>query len=345
MAEFYYTQYKDFIDQYNIKNGQIANQMKLNASVDILKKEVNDLYNRAQIIRGAEGFKWKSYTKYVPGEIVWYNGDTYRANVENYNEIPSPSSDIWHFVKRSEYTLDLDPSKYLRIDRTEVYVPTGDYNPATKKYVDDSILSLTSNDSSVSVNNARNADKLDGISSDDFVTAYPSQSSDYKGFKVAGNSTDWLRTTSAGLLPFDKNNVSSLGATGWEFKECHALKFFGISSTATHADLAEKYRSDKEYEEGTVLGIGGTEEVTLYQEGMPVAGIVSVNPAFKMNSKIDGIYVALKGRVPCKIKGSVKKGQYVNAYKDGEGIASDIKNDFTIGVALVDGTNLTEVKV
>jgi hypothetical protein len=41
-----------------------------------------------------------------------------------------------------------------------------------------------------------------------------------------------------------------------------------------------------------------------------VAGIVSTNPAYTMNEDlVGGVLIALKGRVPCKVKGNVKKGQ------------------------------------
>ena len=378
MAEFNHVYYKDFVDQYNIQNGQIADQVKLNISVDILKKEVDNLFNRAQIIRGKEGFQWKSFTKYVPGEIVWYNGDAYRAEFENYNQVPYPSSYFWHFIYRNEYTLDLDPMSYLHIERTVEYTPIGDYNPATKKYVDDSIAYAGQNGNFLALNrtlpyepvgdfnpatkkyvhdvfttltdiddtyvhNAVNAQFLDGRPHAGFVEAHLVNL--YNGFGVMGDTASWIRTTTAGLLPIDQTKTSSLGTTGWEFKEIHAVNFYGNSSTAKYADLAEKYVPDGDYDEGTVLGVGGEFEVTLYKPSMPLAGVVSINPAVKMNSEIEGVYVALKGRVPVKIVGSAKKGQYINAYKDGCGIASSKKTDFTIGVALADGTHVVEVKI
>jgi hypothetical protein len=40
-----------------------------------------------------------------------------------------------------------------------------------------------------------------------------------------------------------------------------------------------------------------------------IAGIISTNPAYTMNDALEGgTYIALKGRVPCKVKGPVKKG-------------------------------------
>jgi hypothetical protein len=88
--------------------------------------------------------------------------------------------------------------------------------------------------------------------------------------------------------------------------------FRGTATTARYADLAENYVADREYEPGTVLEIGGEYEVTLAQlETNKIAGIVSTNPAYLMNSTCAGnnvVAVALQGRVPCKVTGKINKG-------------------------------------
>ena len=90
----------------------------------------------------------------------------------------------------------------------------------------------------------------------------------------------------------------------------------GASATlqATYADLAERYAADAEYEPGTVLIIGGTAEVTTTDRrgNAAIAGIVSTNPAYTLNEEagndITHPYIALKGRVPCKVVGPISKG-------------------------------------
>jgi len=76
--------------------------------------------------------------------------------------------------------------------------------------------------------------------------------------------------------------------------------------------LAEYYSSDNDYSAGTVVMIGGEQDVTLAKGlgNTAVAGVVSENPAYLMNSGCEGIRVAvaLQGRVPCKVVGSIKKG-------------------------------------
>ena len=86
-----------------------------------------------------------------------------------------------------------------------------------------------------------------------------------------------------------------------------------ITATATaarYADLAEKYTSDEDYDPGTVLELGGIAEVTQTRRptSLAIAGIVSTDPAYLMNSDSEGISVALIGRVPCKVTGKINKG-------------------------------------
>jgi hypothetical protein len=83
---------------------------------------------------------------------------------------------------------------------------------------------------------------------------------------------------------------------------------------ATYADLAERYASDRAYNPGTVTVIGGDAEITLCLERAAVnwAGVISTNPAFKLNggagTDASHPYVALTGKVPCLVVGPIKKG-------------------------------------
>jgi hypothetical protein len=129
--------------------------------------------------------------------------------------------------------------------------------------------------------------------------------------------------------------------------------FNGRATSANWADLAEKYEADTEYGVGVVLGIGGDKEVTKYVSGMPLAGVVSMEPALQMNvteETTDWPFVALKGRVPVNINGSAKKGDYIIADDDGKGIAipevwSLSEQNRLIGIALEDGHDTIEVKI
>lgn len=85
--------------------------------------------------------------------------------------------------------------------------------------------------------------------------------------------------------------------------------FDGTATAAQYADLAEKYLPDADYEVGTVVSIGGELEITESKLGDRAIGVISETPAFMMNKDLEGgVYVALKGRVPVKVTGRIKKG-------------------------------------
>ena len=118
------------------------------------------------------------------------------------------------------------------------------------------------------------------------------------------------------LIP-GANATYTLGNTGafWS-------TIYGTATTALYADLAENYIADADYEPGTVVSFGGTQEVTNTNVDMDprVAGVVSTNPAHLMNGALEGQHVtalALTGRVPTKIVGSVKKGDLMVSTNNG----------------------------
>jgi hypothetical protein len=99
--------------------------------------------------------------------------------------------------------------------------------------------------------------------------------------------------------------------------------FQGTATTARYADLAEKYLTDAEYEVGTVVSVGGEKEVTAAKLGERALGVISGNPAYMMNSDLEGgTYVALKGRVPVKVVGAVRKGDRLISTDTGHAIRS-----------------------
>lgn len=118
-------------------------------------------------------------------------------------------------------------------------------------------------------------------------------------------------------------------------------KFRGRATSAEYADLAENYVADKIYEPGTVLEFGGEFEVTLAEdETRAVAGVVSTAPGYLMNSECQGqhvVAIALEGRVPCKVRGKIKKGELLTSGGNGYARPSrDPKIGTIIGKALQD---------
>jgi hypothetical protein len=127
--------------------------------------------------------------------------------------------------------------------------------------------------------------------------------------------------------------------------------FSGTATSAQYADLAEMYSADADIEPGTVVCFGGDKEVTtcMADADKKVAGVVSTNPAYLMNSDADGVAVALQGRVPCKVTGAVAKGDMLVAA--GNGMARAEENPAmgtVIGKALenhAEGEGVIEVVV
>ena len=145
------------------------------------------------------------------------------------------------------------------------------------------------------------------------------------------------------------------GATGNQGLETDANLTYNpssnlLSTTATaaqYADLAEKYTSDQEYVPGTIVMFGGDAEVTISDDRTrKVAGVVSTHPAYLMNSHLEGtsVEVALQGRVPCKVEGTIHKGDMIVAGSTpGVGIAhNDPQLGQVIGKAL-ENYNSTEI--
>ena len=101
----------------------------------------------------------------------------------------------------------------------------------------------------------------------------------------------------------------------------------GAKFEATYADLAEKYVADAAYEPGTVLDLGGDFEVTAAGvNSRRIAGVVSTNPSYVLNKDCQGEHVvvmALQGRVPCKVKGTIRKGDMLVSYGLGYACADE----------------------
>ena len=110
----------------------------------------------------------------------------------------------------------------------------------------------------------------------------------------------------AGNIFAASNNTSNIGSSSSKFSN-----IFGVTVNATYADLAEYYTADEQYAPGTVVCFGGAKEITqsTHNHDTAIAGVISTNPAYLMNVDLqDGLPVALQGRVPCRVRGIIAKG-------------------------------------
>ena len=151
-------------------------------------------------------------------------------------------------------------------------------------------------------------------------------------------------TVSGAVVP-NANASVTLGSTSawWS-------SVYGTAVHAQYADLAEMYTSDADYEPGTVLVFGGDAEVTTSTTfaDASVAGAVSTNPAYLMNAETTGVAVALRGRVPVKVIGSVRKGDLL-VTGNIAGCAASVGKNKDFGVAVfakaIESSSDTGIKI
>jgi len=124
----------------------------------------------------------------------------------------------------------------------------------------------------------------------------------------------------AGIEKIGSNAVGNIGSSSNYFNQV-----FATATTALYADVAERFAADEVLEPGTVVELGGVNEITRSTVDLSenVFGVISTRPAYTMNGGAGENdthpAVAMTGRVPVKCVGTVRKGdRLVSA---GEGVA------------------------
>ena len=160
---------------------------------------------------------------------------------------------------------------------------------------------------------------------------------------AAGTFTTITATTA--VLPAANLSVN-LGSTSAWFNN-----IYGTAIHAQYADLAERFHADAEYPAGTVVEMGGPNEITQVVEDLSnnVFGVISTNAAYLMNSgagtDLTHPPIAMSGRVPVRVIGMIAKGdRLVSA---GNGLARAGKQEEltpwnVIGRSLVDKLDADE---
>ena len=231
-----------------------------------------------------------------------------------------------------------NPQALLRVFNDSETTPTI-YNQQGKDIVFKATVSGTPTTSNIKFSGRTGSTYVDILPSITLVSNIGSLDFKFKDvhadkFKGTADKTDLLSvngnyrsaSTDSGI-----NTIAARDSNGY----ISAVVFQGVATSANYADLAEKYLADADYEVGTVLMVGGEKEVTAAQVGFRALGAVSANPAYMMNSELEGgTYVALKGRVPVKVIGSVIKGQRLVAGQDGTAQAAMGNNADVFAIAL-----------
>lgn len=176
---------------------------------------------------------------------------------------------------------------------------------------------------------ATNSQALNSLASTDFMRATANTStsgtlgvlnnsglsvgsnSDFRA-TVSGTDVTLRNQTSGGNLYFGVNVAGNVTPT---------LVIYGANGTvsgnqinANYADVAERFEADTELSPGTVVELGGIAEITQVTDELSekVFGVISTRAAYLMNSNAgsDATHppVAMTGRVPVKVIGSIAKG-------------------------------------
>jgi hypothetical protein len=176
---------------------------------------------------------------------------------------------------------------------------------------------------------AADAQLLDGIDSTGFLSAISNDTtsgtlgvlndtglsvgvdSDLR-MSVSGTTTTIANQTSNGNIAFSVN----IGGTPTTVMTINGANgtISGNQINANYADVAERFEADSIYDAGTVVELGGSAEITRVSAELSdkVFGVISTRAAYLMNSQAgtDATHppVAMTGRVPVKVVGSVAKG-------------------------------------
>lgn len=144
---------------------------------------------------------------------------------------------------------------------------------------------------------------------------------------------------------YDSNGIEKAKFDGENF--IFHSDIYGCSMSARWADLAELYEADAIYSQGTVIGFGGSKEITIASKtkGQEANAIITTRPGFILNSnKCESknmVGVALVGRTPVKIKGKVKKFDRIVLSED-DGIARAYDESIDTPATVILGKSLQE---
>jgi hypothetical protein len=162
-----------------------------------------------------------------------------------------------------------------------------------------------------------------------YATSFQGNASSASSLKLSGTvyAPDQSATANTAALRDASGNLT-------------ANLFQGIATQARYADLAENYTTDQEHPTGTIMCVGGEAETKAAGASNYAIGVISAEPAYLMNSALDGQAIALKGRVPVIIQGPVSKGQPVYAWS--HGVGSTIASTAFVGIALESSEDIDE---
>ena len=126
----------------------------------------------------------------------------------------------------------------------------------------------------------------------------------------AGGAFTALRASSG-----TDNEVATPTRTETNLVDIRANVVHARATSASYADVAERFEADAPMAEGAVVELGGSAEITEATTDLSdnVFGVISTQPAYAMNAAAGNSdshpFVAMTGRTPVRVSGAVNKGQ------------------------------------
>jgi hypothetical protein len=163
-------------------------------------------------------------------------------------------------------------------------------------------FNLTTGNSSIFNGTANNSTRLNSFTSSQFLR------SDTNGV-LTGNL---VVNGSVGVNSILNNNGNGVGNIGTSNNYFNTI--FAQATSAQYADVAERFEADTLILPGTVVELGGAAEITSSMQELSenVFGVISTRAAYLMNSGAGSDQthppVAMTGRVPVRVRGTVRKG-------------------------------------
>ena len=111
------------------------------------------------------------------------------------------------------------------------------------------------------------------------------------------------------------NTVGTPTRTETTLVDIRANVVHARATSASYADVAERFEADAPMAEGAVVELGGSAEITEATTDLSdnVFGVISTAPAYAMNAAAGNSdshpFVAMTGRTPVRVSGAVNKGQ------------------------------------
>lgn len=152
-----------------------------------------------------------------------------------------------------------------------------------------------------------------------------------------------------GNITVENDNLYTWGSVSNRMANIYSVYFTGIATSAQYADLAEKYSCREKLEVGTVISVSLDAEFEVEKCNvdcdLAYIGVVSEKPGFLLGERVGGLITGLVGKLPVKIKGPIKKKDFIVPTIDGCARAGMPGEEvYKIGVCLIEN-NTEECKL